>query len=61
MTIYIAAEGLTPDCVCAAIGSGKNCGAEHGEYRCTRPQGHEGPHVICGIFTHQGFQWTDGE
>lgn len=51
----------TPDCVCAQIGAG-SCPSEHPDgYNCTRPVDHAGPHVACGMWTHQGFEWVDSK
>lgn len=58
MMLYFAESGTTPDCVCAAIGAGK-CREELGDFICTRPEGHDGLHVVCGLFTHQGIAWDE--
>lgn len=57
--LYFAESGGTPDCVCTAIGEGNSCRAEIGGFVCTRPKGHEGLHVCCGLFIHQGAAWDE--
>jgi len=39
----------------------ERCCAHIGEFICTRPLGHEGPHVACGEETHEIARGEDHE
>lgn len=49
------ARGLSGDSsICAAV-----CEYKEGEIRCSRPDGHDGPHAACGTALHPIETWND--
>lgn len=47
-------------CQYCNIGRKDPCDAKSGEQTCTREQGHEGPHIACGLHEHAVDVWENG-
>lgn len=37
------------------------CDENHGKLMCSRPAGHDGPHVACAPPDHELVEWTEPE